>query len=58
MDKRIRAAGCFAVTHRGGLYFYPKLPQEIYRMLNEDIELRLELKLFLLKQTAGPTNGS
>jgi hypothetical protein len=56
MDKRIRDAGCFTITSHGKLYFYPdgKMPAELYRTLAEDPELRIDLRIFILKQTRIP----
>jgi hypothetical protein len=56
IDKKIREAGCFTITHHSRLYFYPdgKMPAELYRALQEDVELRMDLRIFLLKQTRIP----
>lgn len=56
IDKKIRQAGCFTLTRESRLYFHPdgKMPAELYRLLNEDLELRMDLRIFLLKQTRIP----
>jgi hypothetical protein len=56
IDAKIRRDGCITLVQGSRMYFFPrdKLHPAIYRALQDDMELREDLRLFLLKETVIP----